>query len=167
MKKALIFIILAIAFVFAANTDYEAVTIGAPNYQASLEYRAAGDRGLSDTIGINTGNSITVYADTAGSTTKGWPVENFEGDTIYLRVWGYNDGDDCALSIDAIVTPVIDGALGLNYVVQTDTVTFTAATTQMQEVKLAKNKYDGFGIYFKLSAYGTTDSVTVQGIRGQ
>jgi len=150
MKK--IFAIILVAFFVS-----QAANVNQPCYS---ERNNIYKMNISDTLGIQTGNSATVYLDTTSATRKGIAGDALTGDSIAVMVWGYGDADSTQVQIKIDESP----DAGSNYVtVKTDTLKAMTASVNSKKVITGKNPNCMYRVVE--TAYGTTDSSCVLGTR--
>lgn len=153
-----------VSLLFATNTNYEPKeTRIAGDPVLRLEYgNSDGTYGLDDTLGIQTGNSITIYRDSAAAKLYGFSGDLFTGDSIKMDMFGYGESDTTQVQIITYINP-FNRATKNNYLFHTDTVSFLSATQSTSSFKVLKKA--GYGYIWKVTAFGATDSTNILGIR--
>ena len=156
MKKTVgILVGILVVFAFAADFNLDARKMNRRSWEM---YKDGGASDRSDTVGVNTGNSKFLYADSTADTKQGFKAEDFEGDSISFLTWGYYDGDETSLQIRIDESP--NGGLTW-YDVSTDTLTCTAAAVEQNRSTV--KKYNDCQYRAVFTCYGTTDSMSVEG----
>ena len=146
--------------IFTAILLIACVAVYAANVNKPSKKRAKGVyvMNVGDTLGINTGNSATLYLDTAG--TVGFQKGDLQDkDSIQFVGVGYWDGDETSSQMK--IDESING--GLTWVaVVTDTLTMTAAGATQKVV--AAELREGAEYRLVIAAYGSTDSTCIEDV---
>jgi len=149
MKKIIALVLVAFVLAFAGNVNKPMVKKTNNVFQMQV----------GDTLGLNTGNTATVYFDTTTTHRVGLGSEALDGDSIATLAVGYWDGDETSMQIN--IQESVNG--GTTWVSSaTDTLTCSAAGATRKVVKAAKIPGAMYRLY--LETYGTTDSMCVENI---